>query len=473
MHISLSRVFGAAAPSLVVLGSLLWPAVATSAAAAPASATRPAPSVACELHYGGDTVHVRSAPTSDPYRVPTQEIGSYYLFRLVVQDRPADLAGVHAYTYADLPQGPTLIHQFSLPWKEVSRRTGPNGFTGWQRVHEPMRDGELLYRCRVERTVVPSTAAPVRTDAPSSPHRIRLPGHGPVRLVFAGDVMLDDGPGRVIARGGDPLAPFAPWLREADVAIGNMEAPIAATSTGRPMDSKIYNFKADPTVTRVLRGRFQAMSVANNHAGDQGHAAFLETLQHLRAAGIVPFGGGADLAQAHEPLWIERADLKIAVLAYNEFKPRAFEAGPHWPGVAWSEDEQVVADIRAARRAGADVVIPFMHWGWERERQPSPRQRALAERMIAAGADAVVGGHPHVTQGAETIRGKPVIWSLGNFVFDGFEDLPAAHVGWLLQMEIDRHGVKQWRTVEAHLDREGTPHPAPESPTPQGTRGPR
>ncbi len=442
-----------------------------SASASPARGHRP--QVACELHYGGDTVHVRSRPTPDPYRVPTREIGSYYLFRLVAQDRPADTAHIHAYTYADLPQGPTLIHQFSLPWREALRRNGPDGFTGWQRVHEPMRDGELLYRCRLEQAPsvpgTPTAAAPAPTDPPS-PRRIHLTGQGPVRLVFAGDVMLDDGPGRLIARGGDPLAPFEPWLRNADVAIGNLEVPIAAAGTGKAMDSKIYTFRADPGVTRVLRGRFQALSVANNHAGDYGHAAFLETLQHVRAAGIVPFGGGTHLADAHEPLWIERAGLKIAVLAYNEFKPRAFEAGPHWPGAAWSEDDQVVNDIRAARRAGADVVIPFMHWGWERERQPSTRQRALAERMIAAGADAIVGGHPHVTQGSDTVRGRPVIWSLGNFVFDGFEELPAAQVGWLLQMDVDRHGVQRWHTVEAHLDADGTPHPAPQAPTPSGAR---
>jgi poly-gamma-glutamate capsule biosynthesis protein CapA/YwtB (metallophosphatase superfamily) len=95
----------------------------------------------------------------------------------------------------------------------------------------------------------------------------------------------------------------------------------------------------------------------------------------------------ANLEQAHRPLWIERRGLRIAVLAYNEFKPRSFEAGADWPGIAWSEDSQVVADIRAARAAGADLVIPFMHWGWERERQASARQRQLARLMIDAGAD--------------------------------------------------------------------------------------
>jgi poly-gamma-glutamate capsule biosynthesis protein CapA/YwtB (metallophosphatase superfamily) len=130
---------------------------------------------------------------------------------------------------------------------------------------------------------------------------------------------------------------------------------------------------------------------------------------------------GAILAEAHKPLWIERKGVRIAVLSYNEFKPRSFEAGANWPGIAWSEDDHVISDIRAAKAAGADLVIPFMHWGWEKETTPSQRQRQLAHKMIDEGATLVVGGHPHVTQGAETYKGKPIIYSLGNFVFDGFD----------------------------------------------------
>lgn len=280
----------------------------------------------------------------------------------------------------------------------------------------------------------------------------------PLRLVFVGDIMLDDGPGRVVAEGRDPLAPFAAILADADYRIGNLECPIA--TTGQALENKIYSFRAHPRVLSVLKGRFDALAVANNHSGDYGQTAFLETLNHLDQAGIASFGGGRNLAEAHRPLWIEKHGLSIAVLGYNEFKPRSFEAGPHWPGIAWSEDSHVLADIRAARAAGADLVIPFMHWGWEREPEPSERQRALARLMIDAGAAAVVGGHPHVTQGSEIYRGKPIIYSLGNFVFDGFE-LPAAKIGWLLRMTVDRGGVTGWDIVEARIDEEGTPHPAP------------
>jgi poly-gamma-glutamate synthesis protein (capsule biosynthesis protein) len=290
----------------------------------------------------------------------------------------------------------------------------------------------------------------------------------PLRLIFVGDVMLDDGPGQVIASGRDPLAPFAAQLRDADFTIGNLECPIARI--GKPLDSKIYTFRADPSVMPLLKGRFDALAVANNHSGDYGKDAFMETLAHLERAGIATFGGGRHLAAAHTPLWIERQGLRIAVLAFNEFKPRSFEAGANWPGIAWSEDSQVVSDIRAARAAGADLVIPFMHWGWEREPDPSQRQRQLARTMIDAGADLVVGSHPHVTQGAEYYRGRLIVYSLGNFVFDGFT-LPAAKRGWLLRLTVDRQGLLAWETLAAQMDEEGTPHPLPGALTPCGKRG--
>jgi poly-gamma-glutamate synthesis protein (capsule biosynthesis protein) len=275
-----------------------------------------------------------------------------------------------------------------------------------------------------------------------------------VRLLFVGDIMLDDGPGRAIAAGRDPFADFADEFSKADIRIGNLELPIA--SSGKPMANKIYAFRAKPQVIEKLSGRFDAVSVANNHSGDYGHEAFLETLSLLDIAGVKAFGGGRNLSEAHAPYLIEHSGLRIAILAYNEFKPRAFEAGPDWPGVAWSEDSHVVRDIEAARAAGADVVIPFMHWGWEREREPTPRQRQLARLMLDSGADAVVGSHPHVTQGSEVYKGKPIIYSLGNFVFDGF-DYPAAREGWLLRMTISYEGVRHWDTVPAYMDEDGLP----------------
>ncbi|MDB5920493.1 MAG: poly-gamma-glutamate biosynthesis protein, partial [Massilia sp.] len=243
-----------------------------------------------------------------------------------------------------------------------------------------------------------------------------------VSLVFVGDIMLADSPGKVVKRGEDPFAPFAAILKSADIRIGNLECVVA--TGGSAEDDKPYTFRAAPNSLRFVKRHFDAVGLANNHTGDFGPKAFAEMLGLLDKAGIGYFGGGAHLAHAHTPLIIERKGLRIALLAHDEFFPRSFEADVDKPGVAWSEDEQVRRDIKLARtQYHADLVIPFMHWGWEHEPLASERQRQLARLMIDAGADAVVGGHPHVTQDVEQYRGKPIIYSLGNFVFDGFSSL--------------------------------------------------
>jgi poly-gamma-glutamate synthesis protein (capsule biosynthesis protein) len=282
----------------------------------------------------------------------------------------------------------------------------------------------------------------------------RPPGEN-VTVVFVGDILLDSGPGEIIAHGGDPFAQSSAVLAAADLVVGNLECPIAASGT--PVD-KIYTFRADPRVTSVLADHVGAVSLANNHSGDQGRAALSETMTHLRSAKIPYFGAGPDLASAHAPLIVERKGLRIALLGYDEFHPRTFEARVDSPGVAWSEEEQVRWDLKRAREAGADVVLPFLHWGWENSGEPSERQRNLARAMIDAGADAVIGAHPHVTQGTEEWRGHPIVYSLGNFVFDLFDE-EANRTGWILQLTVNRNGVSAFETITVHLDDHGAPAP--------------
>jgi poly-gamma-glutamate capsule biosynthesis protein CapA/YwtB (metallophosphatase superfamily) len=286
------------------------------------------------------------------------------------------------------------------------------------------------------------------------------PTAGPtVTLAFVGDINLDGLPGRLVRRGGDPFAPFAALLAGADIRVGNLECAVA--TRGEPIPKKPYTFRAHPRTLNPLKRHFDAVSLANNHSGDFGPAAFGELLALLDRHGIAYFGGGADLAQAHRPLIVERHGLRVALLGYDEFLPRSFEADYDRPGVAWSEDEQVQYDIAEARRRyRADLVVPFMHWGWENEPVAGQRQRRLARLMIDAGADAVVGGHPHVIQDTEAYRGRPIVYSLGDFVFDGFSK-DIANTGWLLRLELDRKGARAWRTDVAHIDRRGIPHPAP------------
>ncbi len=289
-----------------------------------------------------------------------------------------------------------------------------------------------------------------------------------VTLSFVGDILLDSKVGEGLRRGEDPFAPTAALL-DADFTVGNLECPVA--TTGAAVD-KVYTFRAAPSTLPRLHQYFDAVSVANNHSGDYGPEAFRDTLAHLRTAGIPFFGGGADLSEAHAPLLLRKQGLTIALLGYDGFHPRSFEATSERAGVAWVEEEQMVLDIAKARAAGADVVLPFLHWGWENELAPSAGQRELARAMIDAGADAVIGAHPHVTQGAEMYRGKPIVYSLGNFVFD-LLDQPENAVGWRLHLVVDRKGVVSFSTAAVHIDEQGTPSPAPHVSTPCGERGAR
>lgn len=287
-------------------------------------------------------------------------------------------------------------------------------------------------------------------------------------LVFAGDTTLDDTPGALIERGGDPLAKVAHLFQGVDIRLVNLECVVS--TIGSPGD-KVFTFRAHPRVLPVLRRHVDAVTLANNHSGDYGREAFADMLGLLERAGIAQTGGGRNLAEAHQPLLIERQGLRLALLSYNEFMPRSFEAGHDAPGIAWSEDEQVVDDIALARtRHRADLVLVFMHWGWENEPTANVRQRQLARRIIDAGADAVIGGHPHVTQDIEIHRGKPVIYSVGNFVMKE-TDNEAQRQGWVLQLGLDREGVSSLRTHPVRLDLDGIPSPAPELPSPCWRRG--
>jgi len=287
-------------------------------------------------------------------------------------------------------------------------------------------------------------------------------------VVFVGDVMLADLPGKRIRQGHNPFAPFAAVLNASDIRIANLECVI--TTIGKAED-KPFTFRAHPRTLPLLKKHFDLVSLANNHTGDFGTAAFTQMLDFLNAHGLPYVGGGRNLHQAHQPAIFERNGMKIAVLAYNEFFPRSFEANVDKPGSAWSDDEQVVFDIQQARsQYGADVVIPYMHWGVEDEPFATVRQQQLARLMIDAGADAVVGGHPHVTQNTEIYRGKPIVYSLGNFVFDTYRSLENT-TGWALALSVDKNGVAGARIHEARIDNNGTPHPLRRQPLQCWTRG--
>lgn len=277
-----------------------------------------------------------------------------------------------------------------------------------------------------------------------------------ITMLFVGDIMLAEHPGQLIAQGSDPFFYVRSIFRAADIRIGNLECTVS--QKGKAED-KTYTFRAHPRVITTLKKYFDAVSVANNHAGDFGPVAFEDMLYQLEKKQLAYFGGGRTLRAAHEPYLTTVKGKKIAVLGYDGFFPRSFEALEDRAGVAWLDTDFIVADIKRAREVHrADWVIVVPHWGWEYEKIASSQQQTLAHLMIDSGADAVVGGHPHVTQNIEIYKNKPIIYSLGNFVFNGFHDKETT-TGWIALLTLTANAEVKWKTITVRLDKNGVPHP--------------
>jgi hypothetical protein len=269
------------------------------------------------------------------------------------------------------------------------------------------------------------------------------------RLVLAavGDVNLGDGPGHVMAERGYrfPWGGVAPVLRRADVALANLEC--AVSTRGRPVP-KEFRFRGRPAALRVAHdyAGIDAMSLANNHVGDYGTAALLDTVRHTRRFGMAAIGAGRDLADARASRVVERLGLRVAFVGFSDIGPASFAAGPNRPGTAFASDEAIRAGVRAARRRG-DVVVAVFHWGVERARRENARQRHFAAVALGAGADAVIGHHPHVLQPVRRHGRRVVAYSLGNFVWSA-GSAATARTG-ILELRLSARGVERSRMLPA------------------------
>ena len=278
-----------------------------------------------------------------------------------------------------------------------------------------------------------------------------------VRIVFAGDIMLDGGPGHIVTNGGDPFASVATVLGDADLTVGNLECAIV--KKGHAVD-KPFTFRGPEKALPLLKKYFSAVSLANNHSGDWGKQGFSTELELLRETKLPYFGGGADTTEAHRPLVLTASGRRVAFLGYNDYPPRSFAAGPSTPGTAWLVGRDVVRDIKLARTR-ADLVVVFLHWGEDLEPEVSDEQKALARKFIDAGADAVIGGHSHLTQTVEWHKDRPIVYSLGNFVFDYFPYDPPVWKGWMVKLTFGKAERPGLDIIPVELDAAGLPHLVP------------
>jgi hypothetical protein len=268
-------------------------------------------------------------------------------------------------------------------------------------------------------TSTSTTARPTTTAAPRA-GATREPTGEPVTIAFGGDVHFEGAIGsRLAADPATALGPVANVLRRADLAVVNLETAITERGTPAPKD---FTFRAPPSALTALKeAGVDVATMANNHGLDFGPVGLRDSLAAARSARFPVVGVGRNADEAYRAWQTTVKGQRIAVIGATQVLDSnlaaAWTAGDDKPGMASAYQEaQLLAAVKAAR-ASADTVVVDLHWGRELVNCPIDRQRALAPKLIAAGADVVVGSHAHILLGGGYLRGAYVHYGLGNFVF--------------------------------------------------------
>ncbi len=242
----------------------------------------------------------------------------------------------------------------------------------------------------------------------------------PVNLVFSGDILLSDYVVNAYKKGGIRGvldSQFQSVIDEADIFMANEEFPFSTRGTAA--EDKQFTFRADPSLIFVFKELgIDIVTLANNHAMDYGTDALLDTCDTLDKAGIARVGAGKNLDEAKAPVILEAQGKKIGFLGASRVIPvGSWNATSTKPGMLTTYDPKILVDEIKKLRDQCDYLVVYVHWGIERNETPEDYQRSLGKQYIDAGADVVIGSHPHVLQGVEYYKGKPIVYSLGNFIF--------------------------------------------------------
>ncbi len=298
-----------------------------------------------------------------------------------------------------------------------------------------------------------------KSEASPAAGRGPLGSGNPVVLAFGGDVHFEGVlESRLAADPSGMLAPIAPVLGDADVAVANLET---AVTNGGAATAKTFVFRTPPSAFAALRGAsVDVVSMANNHGMDFGEAGLRDSLAAAKRYRFPVIGIGLDGKQAYAPYRATVRGQRIAVLAATQVLDDhligAWTAGPNKPGVASAKAvPRLLQEVRRARRT-ADTVVVFLHWGVELEQCPTADQRTLARQLVGAGADIVVGGHAHRLLGSGRMSKALVSYGLGNFVWYGTSEL-STQTGVLLVTATGRR-IDRYRWVPARIV-DGVPRP--------------
>ncbi len=247
----------------------------------------------------------------------------------------------------------------------------------------------------------------------------RTPKEEKLTLLFTGDVLLDRGIRPLIERYGirELFKGVEQEFRRADAVIINLECPLTRRIT--PLN-KQFIFRAEPEWAKGLRQTgITHASLANNHTNDQGRQGLSDTYRALRTSGIIPLGYGCTTEEQLTPAIIRKGRIEVAVFSAVFIPLENWTHLEGQPGVCQPSIERLSEHIRQYRTVHPSTrIVACLHWGAEHQTSPHMQQRYCTHRLLEAGADAIIGHHPHVVQPLEYIGKRPVFYSLGNFVFD-------------------------------------------------------
>lgn len=279
------------------------------------------------------------------------------------------------------------------------------------------------------RESVHATVRPIieRETVTTTSEALIPPASSTATILFVGDIMLDRNVKNRSVAAGSRSYPFqklpSGWFDTADYAVANLEGPITPV---RRAPEKSIDFQFDPAVVSALKATgIDAFSQANNHGLDQGSAGYQDSTTALREAGFLAFG--------HQ---VQDGDISYATTTINGIRV-AF--------MGWNTTDNPMDRVQAKIAidhaiAESDVTIAALHWGPEYRNRPAADQVDTAHWLIDQGLDAVIGGHPHWVQGIGVYKGKPIAWSLGNFIFD--QDFSVeTRQGLAVKLTLDKDGV--------------------------------
>lgn len=258
-----------------------------------------------------------------------------------------------------------------------------------------------------------------------------------VSIAVTGDVMFARNMPNVLSLDSSPFDGVSDVTSNVDLLIVNFEN--AATTSGDALKGDVP-LKCDPSYVPLLKANNNTVaSLANNHAVDYGITGMQDTISYLKDAGITPIGAGENEDEAHKALVQDINGRKITVLNYmdsDNFAEYSYDVMPYAnasnPGYSAYDSEDAAKQI--GENNDSDLIIAHLHFGNEYSNSPNENQVKIAHELIDCGADVVVGSHPHVTQGIEMYNGKPIFYSLGNFIFD--QSNPATHSAYFVKIDL-------------------------------------